>query len=46
MTGVRGEEEHNSVLSDLQETFGVSDRVQVPWEGADSFRLRLDGGGG
>ena len=38
MTRGRGEEEHGGDLSGLRETFGGGGRVQITWEGADSFR--------
>ena len=38
--GGRSAEEHAGGLSVLQETFGGDVRVQVPWEGSHSIRLR------
>ena len=37
MSGERGKEENDGDLSGLWETFGGGDRVQVSWEGADTF---------
>ena len=36
-SGGKGAEEHDGGLPVLQYTFGGGVRIQIPWEGADSF---------
>ena len=45
VTGGRGTDEHGSGLSDLWETFGGGDSVQIPWLGDQGIGWWLAGGG-